>query len=168
MGITRPPVTEPAIRPIRPADDPLIAAVIREVMSSFGVLGPGSSVNDAEVDAMCANYSQPRAAYFVVAHCDRVLGGGGIGPLAGAGTDVCELRKMYLLPELRGRGFGAHVLGRCLDAARERGYRRCYLETRAGMDAAQKLYVRSGFKALCGPLGATGHSACDRHFLLEL
>ncbi len=168
MGITRPRVTEPGIRPIRPADDPALAAIIREVMSSFGVLGPGSSINDAEVDAMCANYAQPRAAYFVVEDGGRVLGGGGIGPLAGAGADVCELRKMYFLPELRGRGFGAHVLSHCLAAARERGYRRCYLETRAGMEAAQKLYLRSGFKPLCSALGATGHSACDRHFLLEL
>jgi putative acetyltransferase len=161
-------VTEPAIRPIRPADDPPLAAIIREVMSSLGVVGPGSSINDAEVDAMCASYAHARAAYFVVDVGGRVLGGGGIGPLAGAGADVCELRKMYFLPALRGRGIGARLLHECLAAARERGYRRCYLETRAGMDAAQRLYLRSGFKPLCGPLGATGHSACDRHYLLEL
>jgi putative acetyltransferase len=161
-------VTEPAIRPIRPADDPALAAIIREVMKSFGADVAGSSFHDAEVDAMCANYSQPRAAYFVVEDGGRVLGGGGIGPLAGARADVCELRKMYFLPELRGRGIGARLLQECLAAARERDYRRCYLETRAGMEAAQKLYLRTGFKPTCRPLGATGHTACDRLYLLEL
>ncbi|HUG04755.1 MAG TPA: GNAT family N-acetyltransferase [Steroidobacteraceae bacterium] len=161
-------MTEPAIRPIRPADDPALAAIIRGVMKSFVADGAGSSFHDAEVDAMCANYSQSRAAYFVVEDGGRVLGGGGIGPLAGAGAHVCELRKMYFLPELRGRGIGARLLQECLAAARERGYQRCYLETRAGMEAAQKLYQRTGFKPICQSLGATGHTACDRLYLLEL
>lgn len=160
--------TEPLIRPIRPADDPAMAAIIREVMTSFGAYGPGYSINDPEVDAMSAHYPEPRAAFFVIEHGGRVLGGGGIGPLAGAEADTCELRKMYFLPELRGRGLGEMMLRRCLDAARERGYRRCYLETLSHMDAAMRLYAKSGFKPLSGPLGATGHSRCNRHYLLEL
>jgi putative acetyltransferase len=164
----RTPVTEPLIRPIQPSDDRALAAIIRDVMSSLGAGGAGSSMHDSEVDAMSANYTQPRAAYFVIEENGSVMGGGGFGPLAGAGADTCELRKMYFRPALRGRGLGERVLRQCLDAARERGYRRCYLETRSGMDAAQKLYVKTGFKPLSGPLGATGHSACNRHFLIEL
>jgi putative acetyltransferase len=149
-------------------DDPALAALIRVVMKSVGADVAGSSIHDAEVDSMCANYSEARAAYFVVEDGGRLLGGGGIGPLAGAGDEVCDLRKMYFLPELRGRGIGARLLQECLAAARARGYRRCYLETRAGMEAAQKLYLRTGFKPTCQPLGATGHTACDRLYLLEL
>ena len=55
-----------------------------------------------------------------------------------------------------------------LHAARVRGYRRCYLETLAGMDAAQKLYLKTGFTRLAAPLGSAGHSGCNRHYLLEL
>lgn len=150
------------------ADDAALGTLIREVMQTVGADVAGSSFHDVEVDAMCANYSEPRAAYFVVEDGGRVLGGGGIGPLAGGEADVCELRKMYFLPELRGRGIGQRLLQECLAAARERGYRRCYLETRAGMEAAQKLYLRTGFKPTCQPLGTTGHSACDRLYLLEL
>jgi putative acetyltransferase len=168
MVITPSVTTDPLIRPIRPADDPAMAAIIREVMTSFGAYGPGYSINDPEVDAMSAHYPEPRAAFFVVLQGGRVLGGGGIGPLTGAEVDVCELRKMYFLPVLRGRGLGEKLLRRCLDAARERGYRRCYLETLTGMDAAMKLYTKTGFKPLCGPLGTTGHSGCNRYYLLEL
>ena len=145
-----------------------MAAIIREVMTSFGAFGPGFAINDPEVDAMSANYSGPRAVFFVVEDGGRVLGGGGIAPLADAEADVCELRKMYFLPAARGRGLGEKMLRWCLDAARERGFRRCYLETLTGMDAAMKLYTKSGFKPLCGPLGNTGHVGCDRHYLLEL
>jgi putative acetyltransferase len=161
-------VTEPLVRPIRPSDDPALAAIIREVMKSVGADVAGSSIHDAEVDEMHANYTGPRAAYFVVEDGGHVLGGGGIGPLAGGDADTCELRKMYFLPELRGRGYGERVLRRCLDAARERGYQRCYLETRDGMEAAQKLYVKIGFQPACQTLGTTGHSACNRLYLLEL
>jgi putative acetyltransferase len=160
--------TDPLIRPIRPADDAAMAAIIREVMTSFGAYGPGYSINDPEVDAMFAHYPEPRAAFFVVEDAGCVLGGGGIAALAGVEADVCELRKMYFLPEARGRGLGERMLRRCLDAARERGYRSCYLETLSGMEAAMQLYTKAGFKPLCGPLGTTGHSGCDRHYLLEL
>ena len=161
-------MSKPLIRPIRTKDDAAVAAIIREVMVSVGAACAGSSIHDAEVDAMSASYAGPRAVYLVIEDGGRVLGGGGIGPLAGGDADTCELRKMYFRPALRGQGQGERVLRQLLDAARERGYRRCYLETRAGMDAARKLYLKTGFKAIGAPIGATGHSACDRHYLLEL
>lgn len=140
-------------------------------MPEFGACGAGFAINDAEVDCMSATYGQPGSRYYVIEEGGRVLGGGGIAPLAQAPADlapVCELRKMYYLPELRGRGLGRRLLAQCLDAARELGYRRCYLETLTGMDAAQHLYRSFGFAPLCGPLGDTGHFSCDRYYLLEL
>src|ERR1700744_622365 len=103
-------------------------------MPEFGAKGPGFAINDPEVDFMTAAYARPRAAYFVVtdpSDSDRVLGGGGIAPLENGDARVCELRKMYFLPEARGRGAGAAILARCLDAARGFGYASCYLETLA-------------------------------------
>ena len=161
-------MSEPLIRPIRADDDAAVAVIIREVMASFGATGPEYSSSDPEVDAMSAAYDGARSGYFVLDDGGLVLGCGGIAPLAGAEPEVCELRKMYLLPAARGRGLGERMLVRCLDAARERGYRRCYLETLAGMDAAQNLYAKAGFTKLCGPLGSAGHSGCNRHYLLEL
>lgn len=156
------------IRPIAPGDDATMAAIIRSVMPEFGADGPGFAIHDPEVDAMSAAYAAPRHRYFVVERNGRVEGGGGIAPLAGGDGMVCELRKMYFLPEARGQGAGASLLARCLAVARGFGYRSCYLETLTGMDAAQKLYRRAGFKPLPAPLGATGHHGCDRYFLLEL
>ena len=159
---------EPLIRPIRAADDVAVAAIIRDVMASFGATGPEYSSSDPEVGAMSAAYDGARSACFVLEDGGRVLGCGGIAPLAGAEPDVCELRKMYLLPEARGRGLGERMLRHCLEAARVRGYRRCYLETLSSMDAAQKLYLKTGFTRLAAPLGTAGHSGCNRHYLLEL
>ena len=156
------------IRPITARDNPAMAAIIRRVMPEFGADGPGFAIHDAEVDGMCEAYAQPRCDYFVVERDGMVIGGGGIAPLEHAEPDVCELRKMYFLPEARGIGAGTAMMQHCLDAARMLGFRRCYLETLTGMDAAQALYRRSGFTPLCAPMGGTGHFSCDQFFILEL
>ncbi len=159
---------EMAIRPIEARDDAAVAAIIRAVMPEFGAVGCGFAINDPEVDWMSRAYAQPRSAYFVVEHDGMVLGGGGVAPLAGGDADTCELRKMYFLPQARGRGVGAAMMGRCLDAARGFGFHRCYLETLDGMDAAMKLYERSGFRRIDAPLGDTGHGGCNTFYAREL
>ena len=97
-----------------------------------------------------------------------VVGGGGIAPLDGGDPSICELRKMYFLPDARGHGLGEQLLRRCLDAARGFGFATCYLETLARMDDARKLYRKFGFQPLCAPMGNTGHFGCDSYYALDL
>ena len=156
------------IRPIQPNDDAAMADVIRTVMPEFGATGSGFAISDPEVDWMSRAYAAPRHAYFVVERHGRVLGGAGVAPLAGGDAGVCELRKMYFLPEASGSGAGAAMMARCLQAARDAGFRQCYLETLTGMDAAMRLYERSGFRRIDGPMGATGHGGCNTFYLLDL
>ena len=157
-----------SIRPIRAEDDPRVAAIIRTVMPEFGATGCGFAINDPEVDWMTRAYAAPRSAYFVVERDGVVVGGGGVAPLDGGPEDTCELRKMYFLPEARGMGAGSAMMARCLEAARAAGFRQCYLETLSGMDAAMKLYERSGFQRIPEPMGATGHGGCNTFYLLDL
>jgi len=145
-----------------------MARVIRTVMPQFGASGPGFALGDPEVDHLSRAYSAPRSAYFVLERNGQIVGGAGIAPLAGGDADVCELRKMYFLDAVRGHGQGRRMLQHCLTTARQLNFKRCYLETLTGMDAAQHLYADAGFKTLCGPLGATGHFACDRYYALHL
>jgi len=156
------------IRPICPGDDAAVAAIIRAVMREFGACGAGFAIHDPEVNAMSRAYARPGAEFHVVVSGAQVLGGGGIAPLEGGEAGVCELRKMYFLPDARGRGVGERLLRLLLERARALGYRRCYLETLTGMDAAQRLYERLGFRRLSAPLGATGHFSCDRFYELTL
>lgn len=156
------------VRPIEPRDDAAVAAIIRSVMPEFGASGCGFAINDPEVDWMHRAYTAPRCAYFVVELEGTVVGGGGVAPLEGGEADTCELRKMYFLPQARGRGAGRAVMEQCLQAARQFGFTRCYLETLTGMDGAMRLYERSGFARIDAPLGATGHGGCNTFYLREL
>ena len=163
------------VRRIRTADDAVMASIIRTVMPSFGAVGSGFAINDPEVDWMSRAYAEPRSAYFVIERKpapakagDVVIGGGGIAPLEGGDGATCELRKMYFLPEARGIGAGTAMMQRCLQAARDSGFTRCYLETLCGMDAAMRLYERSGFHRIDAPLGDTGHGGCNTFYLRDL
>jgi putative acetyltransferase len=157
------------IRPIEPADDPSVAALIRTVMPEFGASGPGFAIHDPEVDGMSHVYRpELRAAYFVALVDGRIVAGGGVGPLPEADDDVCELKKMYALAAARGRGIGQALLDAALGAARTLGYRRCYLETLTGMDAARRLYEKNGFGKVSCSMGNTGHFGCDTFYSREL
>lgn len=156
------------MRPIRAEDDPAMAAIIREVMPEFGAVGKGFAIEDPEVDFMSRAYGGPKSIYLVLEKDGRVVGGGGVGPLAGAEPDVCELRKMYFLREVRGTGMGEKLLRRLIEEARGKGFRTMYLETLTGMDAAQKLYAKLGFERLEKAMGATGHHGCNRFFARAL
>lgn len=156
------------IRPIGPGDDAAMAAIIRTVMPEFGACGAGFAINDPEVDWLSRAYARPRCAYFVLEGDGVVLGGAGVAPLEGGSQDICELRKMYFLPQARGLGAGTAMIQTCLQAARGFGFAQCYLETLDGMEAAMRLYQKTGFRRLEAPLGATGHGGCDRWYLLTL
>jgi putative acetyltransferase len=157
-----------SIRRIEPDDVETMAAVIREVMTEYGAIGDGFSIEDPEVDDMYKAYSGDRSAYFVLLDGDEIVGGSGVAPLSGSGPGVCELRKMYFLASARGSGQGRQMMELCLQVAAEMGFRQCYLETLESMNEARGLYERFGFRPLSGPEGATGHSGCDSWYMREL
>jgi putative acetyltransferase len=155
-------------RPIRREDNEKVARVIRTVMTEFGCVGEGYSINDPEVDAMFETYDNERSVFFVVTRQGEILGCGGIGPLAGGDRETCELKKMYFYPEARGKGLGEKMVSRCLQAAAEKGFKRCYLETVARMWQANLLYQKMGFEKICSPMGVTGHCSCENWYVKQL
>ena len=123
---------------------------------------------DPEVDDMHGAYNNDKSAFYVVEEDGKVMGVGGIGPLVGGDTDTCELKKMYFLPELRGKGQGKALMEVCLSVAKEMGYPKCYLETVERMIAANGLYQKYGFQPLGHHLGGTGHNGCDSFYIKSL
>ena len=156
------------IREVRPQDDPQLADLIKNVMTEIGASGEGYSIHDPEVQAMSQNYIGPRARYFVLVDDDQVLGGGGFAHLIDATEDVCELRKMYFLPQARGLGKAQEMLNLIFEHAKAACYTKMYLETIIGADKAIALYERNGFtKSPCSQ-GNTGHSGCDTFYERDL
>jgi len=156
------------IRPIQKSDNAAIAQVVRNVLIDLGVPKVGTAYADAALDRMFETYDKEKAIYFVVEENGQIIGGAGIAQLDNYDGNVCELQKMYYAPKARGRGIGSAMMTRCIETAKTFGFDQCYLETMPFMEAAQKLYKRTGFEYIDGPMGDTGHYSCPVHMLKDL
>ena len=157
------------IRSIQPFDNQALAIIIRDTLTEFGANHPGTVFHDPTTDSLFEFFRKTKSVYFVVETEEgKVVGGGGIYPTEGLPSDTCELVKMYLLPEVRGTGLGRTIVENCLQAARDNGFDRIYLETMPELKLALRLYEKFGFTYLCGPLGNSGHFGCDLHMIRDL
>jgi putative acetyltransferase len=156
------------ISPIQPADDPIIASIIRSVLTDFGLNMPGTAFADPILDQLSEVYKEPRSIYYIARVNDVIAGGAGIAQLLNAEKEICELQKMYLLPEFRGQGIARQLIDECLNFARSVNYTQCYLETAPQLKNAIRLYEYVGFNNLDKPLGNTGHFSCQNFMLKQL
>lgn len=156
------------LRPIEKKDDPMMAKIIRSSLEEFGAVGPGSPAQDPTLDYLSQAFSTSQSAYYVIERDHHILGGGGFGPLKKGPEDVCEFKRFYFMPDLRGLGLGGTLMTTLLNQAAKVGYKQCYLETLKAMIFANKLYQRMGFQMLNSPLGNTGMVCTDVWYIKNL
>lgn len=156
------------IREIQKKDNSAIAAIVRNVLIEMGAPKVGTAYADPYLDSLFEVYAVPKAIYFVVENNGKIIGGAGVKQLDNSDENICELQKMYFLPEARGLGLGKKLMDLCLEKATEFGFESCYIETMTYMDAAQKLYRKSGFEYLEQQIGNTGHNSCEVWMLKKL
>ena len=156
------------IREIIAEDNPKIAKAIRSVLIEYGVPKVGTAYADIILDTLFEAYNTENASYFVVEKNGEIFGGAGIKKLDNYDVNICELQKMYFMPEVRGIGLGSKMMDICLQKATNFGFEKCYLETLPYMEEARKLYRKAGFKDLDARLGDTGHYSCNLWMLKDL
>src|SRR4051812_16674808 len=94
------------IRPLEPADVPAMLQIIASSRAEYGIGDQGIALLEPADVALYTIYQRQRTMYFVAVVDADVLGGAGIAPLAGADPLTCELQRMYLRADARGRGIG--------------------------------------------------------------
>lgn len=156
------------IRKIEKKDNEAVARLIRAVFDELNIPKVGTAYEDAYLDLMFEEYNKPKSVYYVVENNGKIVGSAGVAPLENEAETICELQKMYFLPETRGRGIGAQVMNVCLQSAKDFGFENCYLETMPFMLDAQKLYKKVGFEYIDAPMGNTGHVSCPVWMLKKL
>jgi putative acetyltransferase len=95
-----------------------------------------------DMDQIAAQYTEPSGIFLVLVDGDRVVGTGAVRRLDDM---TCELKRMWFLPEYRGKGQGTKMSELLLEFARAAGYKRIRLDTSPLLLAANKLYQRLGF-----------------------
>ena len=148
------------IRPATHADGSAVRALVFRILSEYGLpLDPHGT--DADLDDIGAAYRNGR--FWVLDDAGEIVGSCALYPVGGGAV---QLRKMYLEPRLRGRGWGRRLLEQALATARADGYERVELETASVLKEAIGLYQRYGFKRVdaCTP----DSQRCDQSWVLEL
>lgn len=161
------------LREIQPQDNPHIRHIVKTVLAEFGCQGPGWASGDPELDDMFSTYQNRNASYQVVvdAQTGDVLGGGGFAPLKGTldSEGICELQKLYFLPQARGLGAGKKLLSQLIEGARRSGFKTMYLESIPQLESAVALYEKLGFIKRPCHMGNTGHQQnCNVYMTLQL
>ena len=157
------------IRTIEPKDNVAIASIIRTALTEFGANKPGTVYYDETTDMMFEIFSSmPKSIYFIALQENVVVGGAGVYPTEGLPNGVCELVKMYLSKEVRGVGLGKLMIDKCIDAAKQLGYTKMYLETLPELTKAVSVYEKFGFSYLKNSLGNSGHSGCNIWMIKEI
>jgi putative acetyltransferase len=104
-------------------------------------------------------FEPPDGAFIVMRDGGRAIGCGG---LCRFDVTRAELKRMYVAPEVRGRGLGRVLLRRIEEEAKALGYDRLVLETITLMSEAMRLYESEGYAAIpaYGPYAQNPTSRC--------
>ena len=71
-----------------------------------------------------------------------------IGAIKEFNSDSMEVKRMYTLPEFRGKGLATKVLLELENWTKELGYKKCVLETGKRQPEAIELYKSKGYKII--------------------
>jgi putative acetyltransferase len=134
---------------IRAATNHDIAPIKNVVFSSlreFGLL-PDENGKDKDLNDIESSYLLNNGFFAVIVQTKTKLIVGCFG-LIPMNENICELRKMYLLKDQRGKGLGKFILDIAIQQAREKRYKKIVLETISALTTAIFLYKQFGFKEI--------------------
>jgi GNAT superfamily N-acetyltransferase len=122
----------------RPPASELIAATVAGYDETYTFRGEGPSATPAD-------FSPPAGVYLVGMLDGAPACGGGVKAL---GEGIAEIKRMYVIPELRGRGIGRELLAALEDVARDLGHAVVRLDTAAHPPRLRRMYLAAGYREI--------------------
>lgn len=135
------------------------AGVISAVLAEYG-LGWEPTGADRDVLEVENFYLSTGGEFWVISQQDQLVGTGGYYP-TWRGEKAVEIRKMYLLPDVRGLGLGKFLLQQLEQAIAARGFQQIWIETASVLVEAVNLYESSGYL----PAQGVETARCDRVYV---
>jgi ribosomal protein S18 acetylase RimI-like enzyme len=95
-----------------------------------------------ELDKLPGDYAPPHGCLMLAEDSEKWVGCVALRCLE---DDICEMKRLYVLPDYRGRGIGKILAQAVIHEARIKGYVKMRLDTVESMHAARALYASLGF-----------------------
>ena len=138
-----------AVRPFEPPMTEAIIAIVRRVHDEYGFMWDYAGYHRDLYD-IAEHYVAPGGAFWSLAVDGRIAGCVGVTPHG----DHCELHRLYMYSDIRGRGLGQLLLNTALDWGRARNFREMIAWSDVKLGLAHKLYLTNGFTLI-------GQRLCD-------
>lgn len=101
---------------------------------------------DQELAALPGDYAPPQGRLLLAQYEAQLAG---CVALHNLGSGICEMKRLYLRPQFRGKGLGRELAQRIIAEARELGHHRMRLDTvEPLMKDAVAMYRKLGFKEI--------------------
>jgi putative acetyltransferase len=141
-------MSERAVIAVRPADRPSDMEIVKALFVEYG-----RSLDfdlcfqnfDHELATLPGAYAPPRGQILLAESDGRALGVIALRPLD---ARRCEMKRLYVRPEARGRGLGGRLARAIMAEAAQRGYATMRLDTHDSMLEAIGLYRALGFREI--------------------
>ena len=98
-----------------------------------------------ELTTLPGEYAPPQGCILLAAKQEECIGCVALRPLE---NRICEMKRLYVMPDFRGQKIGRFLVQGIIDEARLRGYERMRLDTIETMTAAKSLYLSLGFRPI--------------------
>lgn len=123
------------------ADGPAVLSIWREFIANSPV-NLDYQNNEVEFATFTENYAAPKGCV-LLAEADGVIEG--CVAMRQVTPDICEMKRLYVRPDARGKHLGRKLAERLIAEARASGYREMRLDVQAKFLPARKLYADLGF-----------------------
>ena len=97
---------------------------------------------DHEVKHLEEKYGRPNGRIFVAFYEGKLAGCIGLKKID---DDICEMKRLYVRPEFRGKHIGNILASRIVEEAKNIGYKSMVLDTLPFLTSAIKMYKKIGF-----------------------
>jgi putative acetyltransferase len=138
------------------------ATVIRDVLTEYGLPWQPETA-DKDVIEIETAYLNRGGEFWVVEQANKIVGTGAYYPIT-RGDRAVEIRKMYLLPSVRGKGIGRYLLKELENTVALANFQEIWLETASVLKEAVRLYEKTGYHLTTGVETAR----CDRVYVKRL
>ena len=121
--------------------------VVEEINEYYGIdlsVEMGISVREyvsKNIEKLC-RVAPPQGIFYLLKFNEKAIGMGGLRRIR---KSVAEIKRMYVKPSYRRKGYGKALLKKLIQKAKDFGYQTIFLDTGLFMTSAQNLYRSFGF-----------------------
>lgn len=150
------------IRDWQECDRNRAADILHTVLTEYGLPWLPTAADRDAIDVEDF-YLSTGGEFWVVEMQEKLVGTAAYYPVK-RGKKAVEIRKMYLLPEARGKGLGKYLLTQLENTIAAKGFREIWIETASVLKEAVNLYESSGYQ----PASGVETPRCDRIYVKYL